>query len=221
MKIYIITALTFLIWSCSSKQSDQERNASFENDKKNSEFEKWTPNTFYITDTSISKNPFVKLTTIDQNGTYEINWGNDTSNYNGNLMSLTKNQGYRMPPTVLWSNKNFICMMTNHSGPYSQHLFLPLKENGSPIFFEEDVEYADSIDNFVCYIHPRSDSTQETITWTIRSLLNDKSEEFQLDVDEFSLGYPWYHKIYRQGNFIIIEYSNDKVKKFNIEKYCT
>lgn len=196
-------------------------NNSIGSGKNVSETEKWTPVTFFITDTSISKYPFVKLTTIDLNGTYEINWGNETSSYNDNLMRLTKNQGYRMPPTVLWSNRNFICLMTNHTGPYSQHLFLPLMENVSPLFFEEDIEYADSLDNFVCYINPKSDSTQETVTWTIRSLLNDKSESLQLNIDGFSIGYPWYNKIYRQGKFLLIEYSNGKVKKISIDKYCT
>lgn len=135
-------------------------------------------------------------------------------------MTLTDSQGYQMPPTILWSNKKWICLMTNHSGPFSQHLFLPLVQEKTPIFFPEDIEYADSLDNFVCLINNSSDSSHKSVSWTIQSLMTAECETFQLQIDEHCVGYPWYSKIYREEDHLIIEYSNNSIKKINIRKYC-
>jgi hypothetical protein len=216
-----LTFLTLLILGCSTRQSDKPQIESTKKSEAVSENDNWSANTFFITDTSNGKKPFVKLTTIDKQGTYRIEWGQETKKWSGNLMTLTDSLGYRMPPTVLWSNEKWICLMTNHSGPFSQHLFLPLTEKTDPIFYAEDIEYTDSTDNFICFINSNSDSTQQSVVWTIQSLMTDKRESFQLQIDEHCIGYPWYRNIYRKGDYLIIEYSKDEVKKINISNYCT
>ena len=211
-------ALVFL--SCSSRPSDIHQGSSKDVAKNVSENDDWNAITFFLTDTSIFRNPFVKLTTVDKEETCNIEWGNENANWSDNLMTLTDSQGYRMPPQVLWHNEKWICLMTNHSGPYSQHLFLPLNPETKPIFFAEDIEYTDSIHSFVCYINPNSDYINKSVTWTIQSLITNKSESFQLKIDEHSIGYPWYHNIYRKKDYLIIEYSKNEIKKINIKNYC-
>lgn len=124
---YILSLSTLLFLSCSSRPSDTPQRDLKEASRTVSENDNWTAITFFITDTSIVKNPFVKLTTVDKEGTYKVEWGNENASWSDNLMTLTDSQGYSMPPTVLWHNDKWICLMTNHSGPYSQHLFLPLE----------------------------------------------------------------------------------------------
>lgn len=220
MKIYSISFLILLVFSCSSKKSGDSRNASIEINKSISENDEWTPKTFFITDTAASKDPFVKLSTIDNEGSYQIEWGIESRQWSENLETLTDGQGYRMPPTVQWFNDKWICLMTNYAGPYSQHLFLPLLKGKTPIFFAEDIEYADSLNNFVCYINSGSDSSSKSVTWTIRSLMTDQVESFQLQIDDQNVSYPWYRNIYRAGDQIIIEYAENLVKKIDISKYC-
>lgn len=222
-KFYILTYLILFFVGCKSNKTDlvkDNKSDTKTSAKTVSENEKWTPITFFITDTSKSKYPFVKLTTIDKEGTYQIEWGNKIVSWSENLMTLTNNQGYRMPPTVLWHNDNFICLMTNHTGSYSQHLFLPLKEQLKPIFFEDDIEYTDSTDNFVCCIKFPPNSAEGNVTWIIQNLLTGKSTTFQIRIGKNSVCYPWYHEIYRKGDFLIIEYSQNSVKKINIRNYC-
>lgn len=219
MKLYSISFLILLVFSCSSKRSGGSRNPSTDGNKSVSENDKVTPKAFFITDTAASKNPFVKLTNIDSEGAYQIEWGNESRQWSDNLVTLTDGQGYRMPPTVQWFNDKWICLITNYTGPHSQHLFLPLLKEKTPVFFAEDIEYADSLNNFVCYINSGSDSSSKSVTWTIQSLMTDQAETFQLQIDDQYVCYPWYRNIYKEGDYIVIEYAENLVKKINISNY--
>lgn len=170
--------------------------------------------TFYLTDTSVAEFPFVRLTLIDSNQNYFIEWGNGVKTWNGSLDKMTEDQGFRMPPSVLWHNDEFICLMTNWTGPYSQHLFLPLKEELRYRFFKEDIEYIDSVDNFVCYIAESTDAKEKFV---VSGLVIDKKETVDLKICN-SIGYPWYDTIIRENEALIITSSCD-TQKINIAGY--
>lgn len=126
-----------------------------------------------------------------------------------------------MPPSIKWITDDFICMTTNWTGPFSQHIFLPLKKELEVHFFEEDIEYMDSTNQFVVYVE--ADYEKDKVNWTIQSLVNDKKETFEIPIYDNSCCYPWYEDLKRNKDEIIIspQGETDKVLKINIKKYCT
>ena len=147
---------------------------------------------------------FVRFLTLNKgSGRHLIEWGAGKAWRRGDLDELTEGQGYRIAPTVLWSNRDFICMMTNHTGPFSQHLFLPLRNDLKPRFYSEDVEYADSLDNFVCFIDS-VDDLHGKVHWEIGSLYDGKGQKFQTSICSLLNGYPWYTGLARVEDSLII-----------------
>ena len=151
-----------------------------------------------------------------------LKWGNSTKRWTKSMSSLIENRDYKVPPSVLWVGEDYICLGVNHSGPYSETLFLPLKEDLDVKFFKEDIEYMDSTNQFVLYIIPEPEIADH-VKWEIQSLvIDDQKERFEIEIYENSCCYPWYQKISRDGDQIIIKPQGDKSKevKKNIEKYC-
>jgi hypothetical protein len=147
---------------------------------------------------------FVRFLTLN-NGSdrHLIEWGAGKAWRRGDLDELTEGQGYRIAPTVLWSNRDFICMMTNHTGPLSQHLFLPLRNDLKPRFYSEDVEYADSLDNFVCFIDS-VDDLHGKVHWKIVSLYDGKGRPFQTSICGLLDGYPWHTGLTRIDDSLVL-----------------
>jgi hypothetical protein len=168
----------------------------------NSPLDDNSPHTLSLIDTSVRNMPCVQLTTRNQSGDYTIAWGNEDCSWSGDLMAMTGQQGYRMPPTLLWTNDRFICLMTDHTGPFSQHLFLPLSDELGYRFYQDDIEYMDTVDNFVAFI--RSEEP-DRITWTVESLLTGLRESFEMKICEKEVVYPWYSAVYRHESELIIE----------------
>ncbi len=205
--VVFLTAFFVLALSCSTGNAPEPTtDSSVKNPTRREEHL-----AFYLTDTSVAKFPFVRLTLIDSSKNYFIEWGNSVKTWNGNLDKMTEEQGFRMPPGVLWHNDEFICLMTNWTGPYSQHLFLPLKEELRYRFFKEDIEYIDSAGNFVCYIAESTDAKEKFV---VSGLLVDKQETVELSICN-SIGYPWYNTIIREDQALIITSSCD-TQKINI-----
>lgn len=165
----------------------------------------------YLTDST--KLPFVRMVTKE----WMIEWGDSNSAVRGSLDSLTQGQGFRMPPTVLWHTEEFICLMTNHTGPFSQHLLLPLKSELSPVFFREDVEYFDQVDNFACLID--TVYRDSLVRFEVQDFVTGHSESFELVMCDGL--YPWHGGIKRQGDFLVIQpmCEREPTKRLNITKY--
>ena len=162
--------------------------------------------------------PFLKIDTIQKDGTHLIEWGIGDYKRTGNLPDLMNGRGYRLPPASIWENDRFICLMVNWTGPFSEHLFLPLKEGLEIQYFEEDIEFQDTNDMFV--VHLISDDYN--CTWTIESLITKEKESFTLPIYDGSRWYPWYESIERQGDTLVLQPQGKekRVIKKSIKRFC-
>lgn len=151
-----------------------------------------------------SEAPYARFVLDAEDGNHDLEWGTNNWSRRRSLDSLVHGQGYRLPPTVLWSNKDFICIMTNHSGAQSQLLFLPLNGNLETRFYEKDVEYSDSVDNFVCFIED-IDLGRDKVVWTIESLYSREAQTLETSLCNATGGYPWHTGVRRAGDSLIIE----------------
>ncbi len=168
---------------------------------------------FYMTDTTVSKYPFVKLTLI-KGDDYLIDWGTKDTVWHADLDSLTEGEGYRMPPTIIWMNKEFICLMTNYTLSYSQHLFLPLKSDLHIRFFKEDVEYSDSTSDRVAYIV----DVDSVAHWCVENLKTGNKKLFDVPYDSTDVGYPWYHDLdMTQDEFTVVNRAGNLKTRINIK----
>ncbi|MFN0202152.1 MAG: hypothetical protein ACKVTZ_11565 [Bacteroidia bacterium] len=220
---YVIQILLLvLLIACNSKPNTQKINEIARNNDK----QQTKQVSFYLipddNDTSNISLPFVKLTLRDGDSTYVMDWGKNGQKWQGRLFELTNNRGYRVPPSVIWVNNDYVYLMTNWTGHFSEKLFLPLKKTLNIHFFDTDrnVEYADSLDSFVVYLEENDDSKK--VKWTIQSLVKNRKESFVMPIYEGASGYPWFSSIKRKGDLIWIEpqgKTNVIIKK-NIKKYC-
>lgn len=174
---------------------------------------------FRIKEKESAKDFYIDLKTLDSDGTYEIEWGNEKSKWIENLMEMTENRGYRMPPNYRLETEDYLCLITNWSGPYSEHVFLPKKENLKSLYYKEDIDYIDEEDSFIIKIKADNNKTY----WEIESLKTKEREKFEIPIYEGSGSYPFYKELRREGNEIHIlpQGRKAKLKKVNIKKFCT
>ncbi len=146
---------------------------------------------------------FFTITSKDSTFSRVLQWGIGDESWSEDLDALTQGEGYRIPPTLEWHNRDYICLMTNHTGPFSQHLFLPLRKDLKPRFYSEDVEYADSLDNFVCFIDS-VDDLHSKVHWEIVSLYDGKGQPFQTAICGLLDGYPWHTGVTRIDDSLVL-----------------
>lgn len=217
-RIFYILLTSLLFISCSNKENNDstklaktDRNCTNQVINNEGDFE---PYIYSITDST--SDVFVTVTNRDRKGSHSITWGNTYFRDSADLDLITEGQGYRMPPSYSFANKNFICLMTNWSGPFSQHLFLPLNHKLKIEFFKEDIQWMDTVKSEICYIHPEMTDSLKT-SWTYEKLTNGYKKAFEVPIFENSLAYPWYTKIEKQGNTLIIEPQGEVKQKVKIE----
>lgn len=188
-----------------------------EKQKKKNEY----PRVYALTDTLDKSNAFVKFIQKKEGEEYTIEWGIDEKIWRGNFDEMVRNRNYREFPSIFWISEDYICLTTMWTGPFSEHLFLPLREALKIQFFEEDIEYMDSINQFVIYLEPRYEVEQ--INWTIQSLINDRKETFRIPIYENSRSYPWYESLEKEEDYIIIkpQGETDEILKIEIKEYST
>lgn len=217
-QIFYLLLITTFLYSCLERENRESMELSQTNNtdttiliEKEVDFK---PFTYAITDST--DDVFVNLTHTDGKGTYLITWGDSSYRDSADLNSMTEDRGYRLPPSFLYANESFICIKTNWTGPFSEHLFLPLNRDLKFKFFKEDIEWMDSVKNQICYIH--IDKTESLKTyWTYENLLSGYKKDFEIPVYERSISYPWYSDILRKGKYLEIEPQGDYNQKFKIE----
>jgi hypothetical protein len=165
---------------------------------------------------------FITVTCNDSASVHLVEWGVGHDRRLEDLATLTQGEGYRLMPSLQWHNQDYICLMTNHSGPFSQHLFLPLHDSLPTRFYARDVEHADSLDNFVCVID--SAGWQGTrVYWTLERLRGGKAEHFESAICPRSTGYPWHYGIERLDSVLKIKAPCEPggLRSISISQYAT
>ncbi|MCA6362453.1 MAG: hypothetical protein IM638_05410 [Bacteroidetes bacterium] len=160
-------------------------------------------------------------------GNDSVKWGNAEFSRIEKLSSLTGGRAYEYPPQLLWQNNDFVCLMTNADGPFSEHLFLPAERAASPRFFASDIEYIDTTFNFVLTIDSVSENgNTHCLYWKISSLPESESLTFSTLVQPNCTVYPWHGEIRRNGERVIIDDCVGKtatevaIRQFLADKAC-
>jgi hypothetical protein len=99
------------------------------------------------------------------NGEDSVKWGNADFSRIEKLSSLTVGRAYKYPPQLVWQNSDFLCLMTNANGPFSEYLFLLAERAASPRFFAKDIEYTDTTFNFVLILDSVSETGSKRLWW--------------------------------------------------------
>lgn len=147
---------------------------------------------------------FLSVISNDSASVHLVEWGVGHERRLEDLATLTQGEGYRIMPSLQWHNQDYIHLKTNHSGPFSQHLFLPLHDSLPTRFYARDVEYADSLDNFVCVIDSVGYQGAR-VYWTLERLRGGMAEQFESAICPRSTGYPLHHGIERFESELKIE----------------
>jgi hypothetical protein len=109
---------------------------------------------------------------------------------------------YRHWPEILWKNRNYVCVLINWTGPFSEHIFMPRRDSLSFHYFTEDVEMMDTANNNVVFISKIGDST---VTLAVANLLTNKLESVTFRINEINGIYPFYKNIYLSRNSATVE----------------
>jgi hypothetical protein len=139
-------------------------------------------------------------------GNDSVKWGNADFTRIEKLSSLTGGRAYKYPPQLLWQNNDFVCLITNADGPFSEHLFLPAETTASPRFFTSDIEYIDTTFNFALTIDSVSENgNTHCLYWKISALQSNENFTFMALVPPNCTIYPWHGEIRREGEILIID----------------
>ncbi|MCU0435144.1 MAG: hypothetical protein MUC87_16930 [Bacteroidia bacterium] len=157
----------------------------------------------------------------DSAGDWYIKWGNGQFSRTLALTAFTGSPNLRTPPQVCWQNSQFIGLMTFWSGPFSEHLFLPLDSTVTPRFFSTDIEYTDTTGNFVVALDSISEKEgKQMLWWTISSLKNSNTLKFSLPAPQNCKSYPWHGEITRKGDELhICNCGGEIVEKVAISQF--
>ncbi|MEO0900105.1 MAG: hypothetical protein AAFY71_27060 [Bacteroidota bacterium] len=165
-----------------------------------------------------SSHTFLKMLTWENKVERAISWGNPTYSFYANLDSLVQGQGYRIPPTVLWVNDQYICLQTLSSGSQSQRLFLPLDSAYAPHFIPETVVWEDTANNQICYLNS-STADSSYLQFVYQDLISSIQKKFWIPKPMNWRHFPFGDEASRRGDSLFLMLQGNPPKEVGFSLY--